>query len=408
MANGKRRSRRGLIIGLSATVGVLTIGGGLLWHYQGKIGMTRPANEWVFTHMSAIMPTVPLERSGPVRELPLADPATVPDLRYEYAGETRTLEDLHRNTNTTSFVVLHRGEIIEESYPGFFAKEDSRYQLFSITKSVTSMLVGIALERGEITGLNQTVAELVPRLADSAYGPVTLEQLLSMSTGVGGPEDWTIPDALINRFEEAVTSGGDIWKLIAGAPRATPAGEQFNYSTLDTQVLGWALEGATGKPLNEYASEQLWNRIGAEQDGYYFQTRKQPGTSLGGGSLNLQTRDLARVGLLMSQGGQWDGEHIVPREWVDRSSGNDVPFLQPGKLGPTASGPFGYSNLWWTLGDAHGSYSGIGVHGQYLFIDPVAEVVIAKTSAWASAEDEEREAETLAALTQFAAQLDGQ
>ncbi|MEB4614652.1 serine hydrolase domain-containing protein, partial [Leucobacter sp. M11] len=378
MPKRQRRSRRGFLIGLSATAGILAVGGGLLWHYQGKIGMTRPANEWTFTHMSTIMPTVPVTRAGPVFPLPTADPATVPSLTYKFDGETRSLDDLHANTNSTSFVVLHRGEIVAEAYPGVFAKENSRFQLFSITKSVTSMLVGIALDRGEIESLDQTVAELVPELAGSAYAPVTLEQLLTMTTGVGGPEDWTDPDALINRFEEAVTSGGDIRSLIAGAPRATPPGQQFNYSTLDTQVLGWALEGATGTPLNDYASEHLWSRIGAEQDGYYFQTRKQPGTSLGGGSLNLSARDLARVGLLMSRGGELNGQQIVPRDWVERSAGNDVPFLQPGALGPTASDAFGYSNLWWTLGDTHGSFSGIGVHGQYLFIDPVSEVVIAK------------------------------
>lgn len=402
-APGRPRRRRRGLIAAGVTLALLVTGGVVVWQRQGAIGMTRPVNEWTFTHMDSILPTATVTRGGPVHELPAA--AAPPELSYELDGETRSLDDLHRNTHSTSMVVLHRGEIVYEAYPGTFAGPERRNQLFSITKSVTSILVGVALEEGSIRSLDETVAEHVPFLADSEYGQVTLAQLLDMGSGVGGPETWSDPDALINRYEHAVTSGGDIRAIIAGAERTAPAGTRFNYSTIDTQVLGWALEGAVGMPLAEYASAKLWGSIGAESDGFYFLTRKAPQDALGGGSLNLTTRDLARVGLLMANGGELDGRRIVPEAWVERGRGSETAYLQPGKLGPEEDPDFGYANQWWPLGGESRAFAGRGVHGQLLYVDPEAEVVIAKTSAWADPSDDARDAETLAAARQIVEQL---
>ncbi|MBB4762077.1 serine hydrolase domain-containing protein [Actinoplanes digitatis] len=371
------------------------------WDRQGDLIMRRPFNEWTFTHMNWLMPTERVARSGPHRPLPLSpDPL---DLTYRFADADHTLTDLHRRTFTTAFVVLHHGEIVHETYPGAFAGPRTRMQLFSISKSVTSMLVCIALADGAIGSVKDRVTDYRPDFLGTAYDETTLAELLDMTSGVGEPELWDVPDSGIKRFEQAVMGGGDVAGLIRSAPRTAAPGEHFNYSTFDAQILGWVLEAATGTTLAEYAAKRLWRFIGADRDAYYWLTRARPRTALGAGSLNATPRDVARLGLLMANDGVADGIQIVPREWVRRSLGSDLPQLAVGSLGPSGYPHYGYSNQWWTLGDsAFQAFTGLGVHGQYLFVDPSADIVIVKCSAWPTQDDELRDLETITALRRIA------
>ncbi|MYW62659.1 serine hydrolase [Streptomyces sp. SID8379] len=407
MGTGTRRTPRGRAGGalaVGAAVAGLGAGASWLWRHQADIAFSRPVNEWAFTHMSAVLPTDPVPRASAPRPLPYE-----PGLRgftYGFGGERRTLAELHRRTHTTGFAVLHRGVLVGEDYPGRFASPTARFQLFSLTKSVTSMLLGIALEEGALGSTADKVVSYVPDLAGSAYDGPTVEDLLHMSSGVEFVEDYADPESSFGRFERAVSGGGSLLEVVRSLPRAAEPGGTFNYSTVDSQVLGWVLESATGMPLARYAHSRLWSRIGAERDAYYFLTRGRPRTALGGGSLNAAVRDMARVGLLMARGGALDGRQIVPAAWVERSRGADLPHLAAGALGADLPRHYGYANQWWTLDGERRSFTGIGIHGQYLWVDPEADVVVVKTSAWNTAEDEDRDAETVAALTALVAHLE--
>jgi CubicO group peptidase (beta-lactamase class C family) len=371
------------------------------WDRQGDLIMRRPFNEWTFTHMSWLMPTERVSRGGAHLPLPLS-PCPL-DLTYRFEDADHTLTELHRRTFTTAFVVLHHGEIVHETYPGAFAGPRTRMQLFSVSKSVTSLLVGIALADGTIGSIKDRVTDYRPDFLGTAYEETTLAELLDMTSGVGDAEVWDVPDSGIKRFEQAVMGGGSVTDVVRSAPRRAAPGERFNYSTFDAQILGWVLEAATGRSLAAYASERLWQHLGADRDAYYWLTRGRPRTALGAGSLNATPRDLARIGLLMANDGMVAGEQIVPRDWVRRSRGSDQPQLGVGSLGPSGYDHYGYSNQWWTLGDsAFQAFTGIGVHGQYLFVDPGADVVIVKCSAWPTQDDERRDRETITALRRIA------
>ncbi|MFT4165779.1 MAG: serine hydrolase [Microlunatus sp.] len=345
------------------------------------------------------MPTEPVHCADQPCLLPTAlDDQLISEVTYEY-GESRTLVDLHRRTHTTGFLVWHQGRVLHESYPGVFGSSRTRFQLFSLTKSVTSMLVGIAVERGEIGSTDDQVVSYLPDLRNSSYDGVTVEHLLAMSSGVAGIEDWTIPDSVINRFSAAVTTGGSVLDVILSTERVQAPGTAFNYSTIDTHVLGWVLESATGSSLARYAERQLWQPMGAETDAYYFLTRGRPRTALGGGSLNATVRDLARVGAIMARNGRVGETQLVPEAWVERSRGSALPHLQVGALNEGGGYPhYGYANQWWTLGGERRAFTGLGVHGQFLWVDPPSETVIVKTSAWNTADDEDKDRETCAAL----------
>jgi CubicO group peptidase (beta-lactamase class C family) len=371
------------------------------WERQGDLIMRRPFNEWTFTHMSWLMPAERVTRGE--THLPLPVNAHPLDLTYRFDDRDYSLSDLHRRTFTTAFVVLHRGTIVHESYPGAFAGPRTRMQLFSVSKSVTSMLVGIALADGAIGSIKDAVADYRPDFLGTAYEETTIAELLDMTSGVGEADVWDVPDSGIKRFEQAVMGGGDVAAVVRSAPRTAPAGERFNYSTFDAQLLGWVLEAATGRSLAAYASERLWSHIGADRDAYYWLTRARPRTAIGAGSFNATARDVARLGLLMANDGVVAGKQIVPRDWVHRSLGSDLRQLAVGALGPSGYDHYGYSNLWWTLGaSAFHAFTGLGVHGQYLFVDSAADVVIVKCSAWPTQDDERRDRETISALRRIA------
>jgi len=371
------------------------------WERQGDLIMRRPFNEWTFTHMNWLMPTERVTRSG--THLPLEVNEQPLDLTYRFDDHDYSLAELHRRTFTTAFVVLHRGEIVHESYPGAFAGPRSRMQLFSLSKSVTSMLIGIALADGAIGSIKDRVTDYRPDFLGTAYAESTIAELLDMTSGVGDLEVWDVPDSGIKRFEQAVMGGGDVAEVIRSAPRTAPAGERFNYSTFDAQILGWVLEAATGQSVAAYAAERLWSHIGADRDAYYWLTRARPRTAISAGSFNATARDVARLGLLMARDGVVDGKQIVPRDWVRRSRGSDLPQLAVGALGPSGYDHYGYANQWWTLGtSAFNAFTGLGVHGQYLYVDQGADVVIVKCSAWPTQDDPQRDRETIAALRRIA------
>jgi CubicO group peptidase (beta-lactamase class C family) len=365
------------------------------WERQGDLIMRRPFNEWTFTHMNWVLPTERIAKGEP-DPLP-EEPADLGMLTY---GDGYNLDDLHRRTNTTAFVVLRDGMLVHEAYPGAFARPGARMQLFSVSKSVLSMMVGIALAEKLIGSVDDPVSTYRPDFRGTAYQDVTIAQLLDMSSGVGDLEVWDVEDSGIKRFERAVAGGGDVAQIVKDAPRSRKAGERFNYSTFDSQVLGWVMEAATGETLARYASRKLWQKIGAERDAYYWLTRRKPRTAIGAGSLNATARDLARLGQMMADDGLVAGERVIPADWVRRSR---VPRHAVGTLGPSGYPHYGYANHWWTLDD--GAFTAVGVHGQYLYVDPAARVVIVKCSAWPTQDDPARDKESISALKAVAAHL---
>jgi CubicO group peptidase (beta-lactamase class C family) len=351
--------------------------------------------------MNWLMPTERVSRAGHHRPLPI-EPHPL-DLTYWFEGRDRTLHDLHRRTFTTAFVILHQGAIVHETYPGAFAGPRSRMQLFSVSKSVTSILIGIAMADGAIGSVKDRVTDYRPDFAGTAYERTTLDELLTMTSGVGDLEVWDVPDSGIKQFEQAVVGGGDVAAVIRSARRTAEPGERFNYSTFDTQILGWVLEAATGTSLAAYAAEHLWQHLGADRDAYYWLTRARPRTAIGGGSFNATARDVARLGQLMADDGVVDGKQLVPRDWVRRSRGSDLTQLAVGALGPSGYPHYGYANQWWTLGSgSFDAFAALGVHGQYLFVDPAADVVIVKCSAWPTEDDPRRDRETITAMRRIA------
>lgn len=325
-----------------------------------------------FSNMKTMFLTDDIPRSGPVFLFGAA-PADLPET-FESDGETLNTAAFMERTNTTSLIVIRNDQIEYEDYFLGTTAEDQRIS-WSIAKSFLSALVGIAVDEGAIADLNDPVTKYAPGLVGSAYEGASLRQVAMMTSGVAFDEDYIAPFSDINMMGYELGLGGSLNRFSARITKTAGApGENWRYVSIDTHVLGMALRGATGKTVADYMAEKLWSKIGVEADAYYNTDGKGAAFVLGG--LNMRTRDYARFGRLFLNDGMWNGEQVISKNWVRESTSDLAP-----PPAPTFERGEHYGYQWW-LPPAHDDeFYGIGVYGQYLWIDRRAGVVIVKTSA---------------------------
>jgi len=272
-----------------------------------------------------------------------------------------------------SLVIVHNGDIRLEKY-GLDFEQDGRWTSFSVAKSLTSTLVGAALVDGYIESLNDPVSKYIKGLENSAYDDVTIEQLLTMSSGVAWDETYTDPNSDVARFNTHVAEdgGSNLVSYMSQLPRAHPAGEVWNYSTGETNLIGILVREATGRDLADYLSEKIWQPYGMQQDASWL--LNQDGTEISGCCIQAATRDFARFGQFILDGAKIDGQSIVPSDWVDRATTKRIDRGAPGQ---------GYGYQWWTYDT--GAFAARGIFGQGIYIDPRRNLVIASNSSWTTA-----------------------
>lgn len=280
--------------------------------------------------------------------------------------------------DVTALVVLKDGEIVFEEYYKGTGPDDLRIG-WSIAKSFLSVLVGQLIEDGTIESLDVPVTQYAPALKGGAYDGASLRDVLQMSSGVVFGEDVLDQSSDINRMGRVLALGGEMDDFAAGLTETFVApGTQWEYTSIDTHVVGMVVRGATGRPIAELLSERVVAPLGLEHTPYYL--TDGVGTAFVLGGLNLSTRDYARFGQMIAQGGAWQGQQIVSEEWIDAST-------QPSA--PTAPGETGYGYHWWIpVGAAEGEFMARGFYGQYIYIDRRRGVVIAINAADRNFSDE--------------------
>ncbi|RDC68051.1 class C beta-lactamase-related serine hydrolase [Rhodovulum sp. 12E13] len=339
-----------------------------------------------FRAMDRVFPDRPVTRGDSVWAFDRA-PAPLP-ATFVFDGAPRDLATFLDRTETTGLIVVHRGAITHEEYRQG-ADETSPFTSWSMAKSVLSALIGIAVEDGHIESIRDPIGAYVPALAGSGYGDVPIEDALTMSSGVAFDEDYENPLSDINMlFIRAMAMGVPAEETLAGLDRVRAPGTYNDYVSSDSMALGLVLEAATGMAPADYLSSRLWGPMGAEADATWSTDRA--GREFALCCLNATLRDWARFGRLYLDGGAREGRQIVPADWVAASVAPTAPHLQPGD-NPASFWTFGYGYQWWIPEDPQGDFLAIGVWGQYLYVDPAREVVIAKTSADPAFDDNDHE-----------------
>jgi CubicO group peptidase (beta-lactamase class C family) len=315
-----------------------------------------------FSNMDSAFLTHSMSRGGgPVSPLPQGVNWT-PD---------ESVDDWIKARAVTGLVVLKDGQLRHESYYLGTGPMDRRIS-WSMAKSYLSALVGIVVEQGAIASLDDPVVQYAPELRGSAYDKASIRNVLNMASGVVFNEDYLDFHSDINRMGRVLALGRSMDKFTAELKDSfAPAGERWQYVSIDTHVIGMVVRGATGRTIPDLLQQHIIAPMRLEADPYYLTDGYGVAFVLGG--LNLTTRDYARFGEMYRQDGAWNGRQIVPANWVAASTRPSA---------PTAPGNEQYGYQWWMAPDAaQGEYYARGIYGQYIYIDTTRGVVIALNSA---------------------------
>ena len=298
--------------------------------------------------------------------------------KYLFEGSEHDLEEGLAHFKTDGLIILHNNKTLYEEYWNGNDRY-SKHISWSVAKSFLSALIGIAIDEGLIDSIDDPTTKYLPEFKGTGYDGVKIKNLLQMSSGVAFNEDYADPNSDINKFGRATARGMPFKDFAKTLKNGREQGTYNHYVSIDTQVLALILESVTNMPLREYLYKKIWNKIGMENEAYYITDKTGMDLALGG--LNATLRDYAKFGYLYLNNGNWLGEQIVPEQWVIDSHTPDASHLMPNAGDELSSSEWGYGYQWWVPGDPMTDYTAHGVYNQFVYVDPVSGVVIAKTSS---------------------------
>jgi CubicO group peptidase (beta-lactamase class C family) len=343
-----------------------------------------PATRWTFSHQRELGPSANIRR-GAAPSVPLScalrdDLDAVAFVTQD--GRSMTWGESVDENFTDGLVVLHRGQVVYETYRGALGPLQPHLAM-SVTKSFTGLL-GAILAYERVIDPSAPVTEYLPELAGSAFGDATVRQVMDMTVGVRYSEDYVDPDAEVRTYGVAAgfwpppagyVGPTTIFDFLTTLRKQGEHGEAFAYKTCNTEVLGWIVQRSAGASFAELVSERIWQKLGVEEDGYI--KVDSAGFAMCGAGLNVTTCDLARFGEMMRCGGAANGQQVVPEAVVADIAGGArrEDFAKAGYV--TLPG-WSYRNQWWVSHNRFGGYTARGIHGQVCYIAPAAEMVIAR------------------------------
>jgi CubicO group peptidase (beta-lactamase class C family) len=324
-----------------------------------------PQRERYIAHLDSFFTSRTVKASG----RPSALPRSAPLAAYEAGGARKDAFDQFMSEQRVhGILVMHHGRVRLERYtPPHSAT--TRWNSFSVAKSLTSTLVGAAMKDGFIKSLDDSVTRYIKGLRGSAYDGVTVRQLLTMTSGVKWNEDYTDANSDVARmYAQAPEPGYDMTvSYVRKLPREAPPGTKWVYKTSETNLVGVLVAEATGKNLADYLSEKIWRPVGMERDAEWM--IDDVGHEQGGCCIAVTLRDYGRFGQFILDGAKVGANSIVPDTWLAEATKNQIPM--------GGGGTYGYQ--WWPRDD--GSFEGRGIYGQTLHIDRARGLVIVINSA---------------------------
>ncbi|MDX3926184.1 MAG: serine hydrolase [Shinella sp.] len=354
---------------------------------------TAPFSRWSFQHVRELVPTAEIRAAATEAEQPAECEAFLTLPLETGAGGPATIKDFLRHAETDAFVVMRSGRIAGEYYAPH-ANANARHIVFSVSKSLTAVVSGILEQQGLIDP-DKPVTAYLPEAAGSAYGDCSYRDVLDMRVSLDFEEAYLDPMGAFGRYRRAM-----LWNpaeaglaaetlasfLLTLRKAQRPHGGPFFYASPNSDLLGVVLERVTGMRFCDLMSELLWKPMGARNDAYV--TVDAAGTPRTAGGICVTARDLARVGELIRQGGAANGRQIVPSAWIkDMMTGGDH---EAWVAGQNASLPNGrYRSQWYQSGEAGDAFCAIGIHGQWLYVDPGSETVVVKLSSQPNPLDDE-------------------
>ncbi len=353
---------------------------------QALMSPANPAAPYHFQQIHKLFPARVLQPAVTPSPLPPSEKKIeIASFAYSFDSAEKSATDYLATRKVTGLMMVRQGKVAFETYR-YGATDKSTMIAFSTTKSIVSLLIGKLIEQGRLKSIDLLVTQLLPELAGSGYEGATVRHVLQMTTALEFPgED-----------KGAAGEGRDIrgaanrnFSMNDGGMRAQPAlarprtdrthGQRWEYINTNTQVLALLVEKLSGMSVSAYAEKYLWQPIGAEAPAYWLVDNADIDKSFEHGwmGFNATVRDFSRVGLMMLNNGNWNGQQIIPADWVRASTtaDNDAVRTLPGR------GTMNYGLQWWMPADSTSEFMSIGFAGQIIYVNRAKDVVIVQTAA---------------------------
>ena len=340
-----------------------------------------PYCHWAFHHVREIIPSADISN----------DPTDVWELKPNTMDTSSLgLDNAMVSTDCDAIVVLHKDKLVHESYRNGMTSRDPHI-LMSVSKSMLGLVAGTLIERGELAE-SDLITKHLPEIENTAYAGATVRDLLDMRAGILFDEDYLATEGPIVDYRFAANWNPVPKDRVAADLRSFmslltetdgPHGGRFHYVSPNTDLLAWVFERASGMRYAELVSERLWKPLGAEAPGYI--TVDRIGGARAAGGKCLLARDLARVGMMMANGGQRDGKQVVPACWLEDivQNGDPQAWKDGDFYNEMGQRDIHYRSKWYVNQEAEPLIFGVGIHGQFLFVDPAKKLSI----AWLASQD---------------------
>ena len=334
-----------------------------------------PYCHWAFHHVREIIPSADISN----------DPTDVWELKPDTMDTSSLgIDNAMVSTDCDAIVVLHKDKLVHESYRNGMTSRDPHI-LMSVSKSMLGLVAGTLIERGELAE-SDLITKHLPEIENTAYAGATVRDLLDMRAGILFDEDYLATEGPIVDYRFAANWNPVPKDRVAADLRSFmslltetdgPHGGRFHYVSPNTDLLAWVFERASGMRYAELVSERLWKPLGAEAPGYI--TVDRIGGARAAGGKCLLARDLARVGMMMANGGQRDGKQVVPARWLEDiiQNGDSQAWKDGDFYNEMGQRDIHYRSKWYVNREAEPLIFGVGIHGQFLFVDPAKKLSIA-------------------------------
>jgi CubicO group peptidase (beta-lactamase class C family) len=347
-----------------------------------------PGNgRWAFHHVREIIPTEEIACAAETATLDSQPSEALAGVTLAgLDGADWSLQRWLDESSSDALLVAHRGKLVHEWYADA-GVELNPHIVFSVGKSMTATLAGVLVEQGLLDPA-RPVIEYIPELASSGYADASLRQVLDMEVSIEFSEDYLATSGqyldyrMAQGWHPCAVDAIDqsLYDFLCSLKRGDGEhGVRFEYKSPNSDLLGLVLERASGEGLAPMFSRYLWQPMGAEASGYITVDRK--GNPRCAGGICVRPRDLLRFGELVRNRGRANGQQVIPASWIEDCS--DGGSLETWRAGESAKDfeAGSYRNKWYQTGNQHRAMLAIGIHSQYIYINPVTEVTIVKLSS---------------------------
>jgi CubicO group peptidase (beta-lactamase class C family) len=352
-----------------------------------------------YSHFDQLYPSRPVKRATTPW---LFKRAAEPPIFYTFKSDRFSILDYLRRNPTTGLLIAKDDTILVEHYQ--YARSDGdRLLSQSMAKTITAMLIGIAVAENKIRSIDDPVSAYVPGLANTEYGSTPLRALLQMSSGVAFTENYDGADDIAQLSRDLFNEPGKdpVASVAQFNTRIAPPATRWHYASAETEILGLVLRAAVGEPVADYLGDRIWQPIGTEADASW--AIDSTGQEITFCCFNAVLRDYARLGRLLAYDGAWQGRQLIPRQWL-----LDATTVQPGNawLAPgTATPYFGYGYQVWLLPGEQRRFALLGIRGQIILVDPASKLVMVHTAVRKKPSEPDSYAEIITLWLHVVAQL---